>query len=59
MMINENPLPPSERIVNAIVEAAKMGHRYPDNGLRIRAKIAKRYDLGRECLSQPWLLRDH
>ncbi len=25
MMINENPLPPSERIVHAIVEAAKMG----------------------------------
>jgi histidinol-phosphate aminotransferase len=48
MMINENPLPPSEKIVNAIVEAAKMGHRYPDNGPRIRAKIAKRYDLGPE-----------
>jgi histidinol-phosphate aminotransferase len=48
MMINENPLPPSEKIVQAIAEAAKMGHRYPDNGPRIRAKIAKRYDLGPE-----------
>ncbi|MDI7260019.1 MAG: histidinol-phosphate transaminase [Thermodesulfobacteriota bacterium] len=48
MMINENPIPPSEKIVQAILEAARMGHRYPDNGLRIRAKIAKRYDLGQE-----------
>jgi len=48
MMINENPLPPSEKILQAIVEAAKMGNRYPDNGARIRAKIAKRYDLGPE-----------
>jgi histidinol-phosphate aminotransferase len=48
MMVNENPLPPSEKIINAIAEAAKMGHRYPDNGPRIRAKIAKRYDLDPE-----------
>jgi len=48
MMINENPLPPSERILQAILEAAKIGNRYPDNGARIRAKIAKRYDLGPE-----------
>jgi histidinol-phosphate aminotransferase len=48
MMINENPLPPSEKTLQAILEAAQMGHRYPDNGPRIRAKIAKRYDLGPE-----------
>jgi histidinol-phosphate aminotransferase len=48
MMINENPLPPSERVLQAIVEAAKMGNRYPDNGPRLRAKIGKRYDLGPE-----------
>jgi histidinol-phosphate aminotransferase len=48
MMVNENPLPPSEKIINAIAEAAKTGNRYPDNGPRIRAKIAKRYDLGPE-----------
>jgi histidinol-phosphate aminotransferase len=48
MMINENPLPPSENVLQAIVEAAKMGNRYPDNGPRLRAKIAKRYDLGPE-----------
>ena len=48
MMINENPLPPSEKVLQAILEAAKMGNRYPDNGPRLRAKIAKQYDLGPE-----------
>ena len=48
MMINENPLPPSEKVLQAIVEAAKLGNRYPDNGPRLRAKIAKHYDLGPE-----------
>jgi histidinol-phosphate aminotransferase len=48
MMINENPLPPSEKVLSAILEAAKLGNRYPDNGPRLRAKIAKRYDLGPE-----------
>ena len=48
MMINENPIPPSEKILNAILEAAKLGNRYPDNGPHIRAKIARRYDLGPE-----------
>ena len=46
MMINENPIPPSEKVLQAILEAAKMGNRYPDNGPRLRAKIAKKYDLG-------------
>jgi len=45
MMINENPIPPSEKVLQAILEAAKMGNRYPDNGPRLRAKIAKKYDL--------------
>jgi histidinol-phosphate aminotransferase len=48
MMVNENPLPPSEKIVNAVLEAAKLGNRYPDNGPRVRAKIAKLYDLAPE-----------
>lgn len=45
MMVNENPIPPSEKVIRAITEAAKMGNRYPDNGPRLRAKIAKLYDL--------------
>jgi histidinol-phosphate aminotransferase len=45
MMVNENPIPPSEKVVNAVAEAARLGNRYPDNGPRLRAKIAKKYDL--------------
>ena len=48
MMINENPLPPSEKVIQAVMEAARLGNRYPDNGPRLRAKIAKKYDLGPE-----------
>ncbi|MCJ7640496.1 MAG: histidinol-phosphate transaminase [Desulfobacterales bacterium] len=48
MMINENPLPPSERVVKDVMEAARLGNRYPDTGPRIRAKIAKKYDLSPE-----------
>jgi histidinol-phosphate aminotransferase len=48
MFVNENPLPPSERVVKAVAEAARLGNRYPDNGPRIRAKIAKKYDLSPE-----------
>jgi len=48
MMVNENPLPPSERVVKAVTEAARLGNRYPDNGPRLRAKIAKKYDLSPE-----------
>jgi len=48
MMMNENPIPPSGKIVNAVLEAAKLGNRYPDNGPRLRAKIARLYDLGPE-----------
>jgi histidinol-phosphate aminotransferase len=48
MMVNENPIPPSEKVLKAILDAAKLGNRYPDTGPRLRAKIAKRYDLGPE-----------
>ncbi len=48
MMVNENPIQPSEKVLNAILEAAKVGNRYPDNGPRLRSKIAKRYDLSPE-----------
>ncbi len=48
MMVNENPIPPSDKVLKAVIEAAKMGNRYPDTGPKLRAKIAKRYDLGPE-----------
>ncbi|MGA2489784.1 MAG: histidinol-phosphate transaminase [Anaerolineales bacterium] len=41
MMSNENPNPPSEKVLQAINKYAKMGNRYPDQGLVVRSKIAE------------------
>ncbi len=41
MMSNENPNPPSEKVLEAIVKYAKMANRYPDQGLVVRTKIAE------------------
>ena len=41
MMSNENPNPPSEKVLEAITKYAKMGNRYPDQGLVVRGKIAE------------------
>ncbi len=41
MMSNENPLPPSERVIAAIEKYGRMAHRYPDQGLVVRAKLAE------------------
>jgi histidinol-phosphate aminotransferase len=41
MMSNENPNPPSEQVLEAIIKYAKVAHRYPDQGLVIRGKIAQ------------------
>jgi len=41
MMSNENPLPPSPKVVEAMMKYAKMGNRYPDQGLVVRSKIAE------------------
>ena len=41
MFVNENPVEPSEKIVEAVTNAVRLGNRYPDNGVRIRAKIAQ------------------
>jgi len=41
MFVNENPIVPSEKIVEAVSNAARLGNRYPDNGVRIRKKIAE------------------
>lgn len=45
MMLNENPIPPSKKVTKAVLKAAKMGNRYPDNGPKVRAKIAKMHNL--------------
>jgi histidinol-phosphate aminotransferase len=46
MMSNENPNPPSEKVLAAINKYARMANRYPDQGLVVRGKIAEINDLG-------------
>src|SRR4030066_594182 len=41
MMSNENPNPPSPKVLEAIDKYARMAHRYPDQGLAVRSKIAQ------------------
>jgi len=40
MMSNENPHPPSKKVLEAIEKYGKMSNRYPDQGLVVRGKIA-------------------
>lgn len=46
MMSNENPNPPSEKVLDALIKYAKMANRYPDQGLVVRSKIAEINKLG-------------
>ena len=41
MMSNENPNPPSDKVLESMVKYAKMANRYPDQGLVVRSKIAE------------------
>jgi len=45
LMLNENPVRPSQKIVDAVTEAAKMGNWYPGTAQKLREKIGKMYDL--------------
>jgi len=40
MMSNENPNPPSKKVLEAIQKYGAMSNRYPDQGLVVRSKIA-------------------
>jgi len=46
MMSNENPNPPSPKVLEALIKYAKMANRYPDQGLVVRSKIAEINHLG-------------
>jgi histidinol-phosphate aminotransferase len=46
LMSNENPNPPSEKVMETIIKYAKMANRYPDQGLVVRSKIAQINGLG-------------
>lgn len=41
MMSNENPLPPSPKVLEAINKYGAMANRYPDQGIVVRTKIAE------------------
>src|SRR3989339_1967646 len=41
MMSNENPIPPSLKVLKTIAKYSKIANRYPDQGLVIRGKLAK------------------
>jgi len=46
LMLNENPIPPSEKVIEAVAESLRHGNWYPDSFLRLRTKIGKMYGLG-------------
>ena len=46
LMLNENPIPPSEKVIEAVVESLRHGNWYPDSFLRLRTKIGEMYGLG-------------
>jgi histidinol-phosphate aminotransferase len=41
MMSNENPIPPSPKVMEAIQKFGQKANRYPDQGLIVRSKIAE------------------
>ena len=46
LMLNENPISPSEKVIEAVVESLRHGNWYPDSFLKLRTKIGAMYDLG-------------
>lgn len=46
MMSNENPMPPSSKVMDAIQKFGQKANRYPDQGLIVRSKIAEINGLG-------------
>src|SRR5664280_3670845 len=51
MMLNENPVPPSDKVVNAVTEIVKKGNRYPDSMLRLRTKLGALHGVAAENIA--------
>jgi len=51
LMLNENPLPPSEKVIKAVTDILSQGNRYPDSMKRLRTKIGKLHNLGPENIA--------
>ncbi|MCL4561317.1 MAG: histidinol-phosphate transaminase [Chloroflexi bacterium] len=45
MMSNENPLPPSEAVIDAVLNTARQGNLYPDTGGKLRKILGERVGL--------------
>ena len=41
MMLNENPIPPSEKVIKAVTDILSKGNRYPDSMLRLRTQTGE------------------
>ena len=41
LMLNENPIPPSDKVIEAVADSLREGNWYPDSFLRLRTKIGK------------------
>jgi histidinol-phosphate aminotransferase len=50
MMLNENPVPPSDAVVAAITDMAKKANRYPDRAYRLREKLGKLHGVAAETI---------
>jgi histidinol-phosphate aminotransferase len=46
LMLNENPLPPSGKVIKAVTDILSKGNRYPDSMLRLRTKLANLHNVG-------------
>jgi histidinol-phosphate aminotransferase len=51
MMLNENPVPPSENVVEAVTDIVKKGNRYPDRMYRLRSKLGALHGLAAENIA--------
>ena len=45
MFLNENPYSPSKAVLEAILDSAKDGNRYPGDSPKLRAEIGRKYQL--------------
>jgi len=48
MMSNENPLPPAETVIDAVVEMLRHGNLYPDAGPKLRQRLGESAGLSAE-----------
>lgn len=51
MMLNENPIAPSDAVVEAITDMATKGNRYPDRAYRLREKLGNLHGVAAENIA--------